>query len=247
MTVGRHEVGDHGLGDRAAERPERTREDEQGQPAPLRAGGEQERDRIADHDALSDEDNRASADAIREVATQESTEPGQHRADEERERQLALGPELLDCPDGDEAPERRPGSGADHRRADDGTKRGIEVVAPDQPHQTTDDAHRASEASQRPSRRSRHARRSARGVSTAISGGAGSGSRSAGASATATPRSRSRSKSPRSAADISSLWLCSFTRPVGSPPAPRLLPHDRDEPSAMRGSSPRPQRASGGS
>ena len=40
------------------------------------------------------------------------------------------------------------------------------------------------------------------------------GSSSRGASVAATPRSRSRSKSPRIAADISSLWLCSFTRRV---------------------------------
>ena len=49
-------------------------------------------------------------------------------------------------------------------------------------------------------------------------------SSSRGARVAATPRSRSRSKSPRIAADISSLWLCSFTRRADSPRARRLLP-----------------------
>src|SRR5688500_5500847 len=67
---------------------------------------------------------------------------------------------------------------------------------------------------------------------------------SGGVSVVATPRSRSRSKSPRSAFDISFLWLCSFTRrgfprrplesflvALGANPAPGS---DRREPEQQR-------------
>ena len=55
-------------------------------------------------------------------------------------------------------------------------------------------------------------------------GSAARASDSCGTSVADTPRARRRWKSPRSAADISSLWLWSFTRPADSPRRRRLLP-----------------------
>ena len=68
-----------------------------------------------------------------------------------------------------------------------------------------------------PARRPGPARTSVSGSRSPGASASGAGSGSSGASVEETPRSRSRSKSPRIAADISSLWLCSFT--VGTFPA----------------------------
>ena len=186
---------------------------------------------------------------------------GEDRAREERERQLRLRVELLDRPDRHEAPRRRARGHADERHADHGTQRVVELVAPDEAHQTTDDARlwtlaasrprqvrRAAplaDADQRPIRRANSPGRVVVSSSTGSTAGSGdswrpapppSDPRSASprrpvqarargvlrllcrhrgstrGGVVVTPRSRSRSKSPRSAFDISSLWLCSFTR-----------------------------------
>ena len=68
----------------------------------------------------------------------------------------------------------------------------------------------------------------------------------AGTSVADTPRARRRWKSPRRAADISSLWLCSFTRPADSPRRRRLLPV-RARASASRRSSSSPRSSVGSS
>ena len=144
-------------------------------------------------------------------------------------------PELLHRPDAHEVPRTRAGERAHERDEQDRTKRGVDLGTPDQVHQSSNHDSDASEPFS-------GGRAGDRAMTSVGGASATTGSLTTGSWAPALRRGSrrrygwrhgdrrrdilapcpSRSKSPRRAARISLLWLCSFTRPR-SPSTRRLL------------------------
>ena len=174
---------------------------------------------------------------VGEVTARVADHTRRERATEKPHRELArAGAELVDRPDRHEAPERRAGERRGERDDGHGPQSGLDVAADEGTRKLRQAPHGANvqvpsgrgylrRPLPRPKSRRSDTRSGPEGgcrasaTGSAAAGGAGALGRLwlSTAIVVATPRARRRAKSPRTAASISRLWLCSFTLAGGFP------------------------------